>query len=219
MGRWHAHDPAEEPIAYDALVSANLRVYTIVMLGLEHTLARVPSNRWDRESPCADWTVREVAGHAMAVTRNIALRAAGREAPDAFTDVAAIAGDDPLRAFRDIRSQFLEATDQPGALSRPVASRLGDMTVDSYLAFMRSDTFVHTWDIAVGADVDPCFDEQITALILADYRGRAMQPLRVPGRYDGAVPVPANADDLQELIAFTGRDPQWSPSADPTDLV
>ena len=194
-------------------VSVDLRLYTVVMFGLECTLARVPAGRWDHESPCADWTVREVAGHAMAVTRNIALRAAGRDAPDAFTDVAAIAGDDPLEAFRAIRSQFLEATDQPGALRRPVASRVGDMTVDSYMAFMRSDTFVHTWDIAVGAGIDPCFDEQITAIILADYRGRDMQPFRVPGRYDDGVAAPANAAELEELIAFTGRDPRWSPRA------
>lgn len=188
-------------------VSRNLRLYTIVMFGLEQTLARVPDDAWDDPSPCAGWTLREVAGHAMAVTRNIALRAAGRDAPDAFTDVGAIAGVDPLRSFRSIRSQFLEATDRRDALQHPVASRVGDMTVDGYMGFMRSDTFVHTWDVARGAGIDPHFDDSMVSLVLDDYRRRDMAPFRVPGRYDDAIAVPAGTSELAQLIALTGREP------------
>ncbi len=165
-------------------MSRNLRLYTTVMFGLEQTLARVPSSAWDGASPCAGWTVREVAGHATAVTRNIAARASGGEVLDAFEDVANIAGDDPVATFRTYRAQFLEATDRPGALQTPVASRVGDMTLDSYMGFMRSDTFVHTWDIARGAAIEPHFDPQMVSLILADYLERDMTTLRVPQRYD-----------------------------------
>ena len=182
------------------------------MFGLEQTLARVPSSAWDCASPCAGWTVREVAGHAMAVTHNIAARAAGGEVIDAFTDVAQIAGDDPIAAFRTCRAQFLEATDRRGALQITVASRLGDMTIDSYMAFMRSDTFVHTWDIARAAAIEPHFDPRVVSLILADYLARDMTALRVPQRYDDERSVLDDADELTRLIAFTGRDPNWSAS-------
>ena len=187
-------------------------MYTTVVFGLEHTLARVPPDAWDRPSPCADWTVREVAGHAMAVVRNIAARALGEEPTDAFTDLAAIAGDDPLATYRTHRARYLEATDRPGALRMPVVSRLGEMTIDSYLEFMRSDTFVHTWDIARGASIDPLFDPAVTAVILGDYLGRDMTALRSPQRYDAEREVSGDADDLTRLIAFTGRDPNWSPA-------
>ena len=180
------------------------------MFGLEHTLARVPPAAWDRPSPCDGWTVRDVAGHAMAVTHNIAARASGGEVIDAFTDVGKIAGDDPVASFRTHRASFLEATDRRGALQTPVVSRLGDMTIDSYMAFMRSDTFVHTWDIACGAAIDPHFDPRIVSLILADFLGRDMTPLRVPERYDDERSVADGADELARLIAFTGRDPEWS---------
>jgi len=193
-------------------VSENLRLYTTVVFGLEQTLARVPPGAWDGPSPCEGWTVREVAGHAMAVTRNIAARASGGEVLDAFTDVAAIAGDDPVATFRMHRTQFLEATDRRGALQVPVASRVGDMTVDSYMAFMRSDTFVHTWDIARGAAIDPHFDPRMVSLILADYLARDMTPLRVPQRYDEERAAPDDAGELARLVAFTGREPAWSAS-------
>ncbi len=191
-------------------MSENLRLYTTVMFGLEQTLARVPSSAWDRASPCAGWTVREVAGHAMAVMHNIAARASGGQLIDAFADVAEIAGDDPVAIFRTYRAEFLEATDRRGALHAPVASRLGDMTIDSYMAFMRSDTFVHTWDIARGAAIEPYFDPHIVSVILADYLERDMTTLRVPQRYDDERSVTDDADELARLIAFTGRDPAWT---------
>lgn len=193
-------------------MSENLRLYTIVMFGLEQTLARVPSDAWDRPSPCEAWTVRQVAGHAMAVTHNIAARATGGELLDAFDDVATIAGDDPVGTYRTLRTKFLEATDRPGALRVRVASRLGNMDLDEYMAFMRSDTFVHTWDVARGAGIDPHFDPRIVSVILADYLERDMTSLRVPERYDDERSPTTDADELARLIAFTGRDPQWQAS-------
>ena len=86
------------------------------------------------------------------------------------------------------------------------------MTVDSYMAFMRSDTFVHTWDVARGASIEPYFDPHIVSVVLDDYLERDMAPLRVPQRYDDERLVTDDADDLTRLIAFTGRDPDWTAS-------
>jgi uncharacterized protein (TIGR03086 family) len=185
-------------------------LYTTVVFGLEFALARVPADAWDSPSPCSEWTVREVAGHAMAVTNNIAARAGFGEILDAFEDLAVIAGDDPVATYRSIRARFLEATDRSGALQTPVASRLGDMDLDGYMAFMRSDTFVHTWDIARGAGIDPLFDPALVTVVLQDYLERDMAPLRVPERYDDERASDGD-DELSQLIAFTGRDPAWSP--------
>jgi hypothetical protein len=55
------------------------------------------------------------------------------------------------------------------------------------------------------------FDDEIVSLILTDYLERDMTPLRVPARYDDTVTVQSSADDLDRLIAFTGRDPDWTP--------
>jgi hypothetical protein len=55
------------------------------------------------------------------------------------------------------------------------------------------------------------FDDEIVSLIVTDYLERDMTPLRVPARYDDTVTVQSSADDLDRLIAFTGRDPDWTP--------
>lgn len=193
-------------------MTRNLRLYTTAMFELEHVISLVPTSAWDLQSPCAGWSIRDVAGHAMGVTRNIAVRAGGGVPGDAFENPSALAGADPLESFRAIRRSFLVSTDREGALRMPVKSRVGDMSVDSYMGFMRSDTFVHTWDIARGATIDFRFDPQLVSVVLADYRSRDMTPLRVPGRYDQAIPA-TDRDELDTLIAFTGRDPDWTAPA------
>jgi hypothetical protein len=39
-----------------------------------------------------------------------------------------------------------------------------------------------------------------------------MTALRAPERYDDERPVTDDAEELARLIAFTGRDPNWSAS-------
>ena len=56
-------------------MSANLRRYTTILFGFEHVLRMAPEEAWSNPSPCEGWTARDVAGHAMAVTNNIAGRA------------------------------------------------------------------------------------------------------------------------------------------------
>src|SRR5688500_20344939 len=97
-------------------MSENLRRYTTIMFGFEHVLRLVPASAWSNASPCDEWTARQVAGHAMSVVNNIAARGGVGTAVDAFGDLDAIAGDDPLGTFRAIRDRYLEATDRPGAL-------------------------------------------------------------------------------------------------------
>ena len=48
-------------------MSENLRNYTVAVFGFEHVLRAVRADQWNNASPCAEWTARDVAGHAMGV--------------------------------------------------------------------------------------------------------------------------------------------------------
>ena len=141
-----------------AYMSENLRRYTTIMFGFEHVLRLVPDSAWSNPSPCEEWNARQVAGHAMSVVNNIAARGGVGTVVDAFGDVAAFAGDDPLATFRGIRDRYLEATDRHGALQTRITSSLGEMTLDEYLGRMCADTLIHTWDVARAARVDDTLD-------------------------------------------------------------
>jgi uncharacterized protein (TIGR03086 family) len=192
-------------------VSANLRMYTTVVFGFEHVLRLVPAEAWDGPSPCEGWTVRDLAGHAMGVVNNVAARAGVGTNVNAFADLAAIAGDDPVATFRGIRDRYLEATDRPGALQTPITSSVGEMTLDRFIGMMIADTLVHTWDLARGAGIDVELEPAAVRDVYADYLGRSEEKMRRPGGFDAAIELAADASDQDRLIAFSGRDPNWRP--------
>jgi uncharacterized protein (TIGR03086 family) len=189
-------------------VSDNLRQYTTIMFGFEHVLRLVPPDAWDNPSPCEGWSARQVAGHAMAVVNNIAARGGVGTRVDAFADLDELAGRDPLATFRAIRERFLEATDQAGALQTPVESSLGPMTLDEFIGRMRSDTLVHTWDLARATGVDEALDPGAVSAVYADYLSGVNEAPRVPGRYAEAIEADPDASEQDRMIAFTGRDPR-----------
>ena len=45
---------------------------------LEATVRQVPAGAWEDPSPCADWTVRDLVGHAIETTMKAAALAKGR---------------------------------------------------------------------------------------------------------------------------------------------
>jgi uncharacterized protein (TIGR03086 family) len=185
-------------------------MYTTVVFGFEHMLRLVPDDAWSGPSPCEGWTTRQLAGHAMGVVNNVAARAGVGENVDAFGDLDAIAGDDPVGTFRGIRNRYLEATDRPGALQTTITSSVGEMTLDRFIGMMIADTLVHTWDLAAAAGLPVELDPDAVRHVHADYRSRDAAGMRKPGRFDPAVDVPADASEQDRLIAFAGRNPRWT---------
>jgi uncharacterized protein (TIGR03086 family) len=146
----------------------------------------------------------------MGVVNNIAAKAGVGEAVDPFGDVGAIAGNDPVESFRQIRNRFLEAVDQEGALQLMVQSRLGDRPMDAYLAAMTGDTLVHTWDLARAAGVDETLDPDLVRIVHASMIEEESPGTRTPGRYDPAVEADDEMSAQDRLIAYTGRDPRFA---------
>lgn len=192
-------------------VSANLQMYTTVVFGFEHVLRLVPADAWDEPSPCEGWTTRQLAGHAMGVVNNVAARGGVGQNVDAFGDLDAIAGDDPVATYRGIRNRYLAATDRPGALQTMITSSVGEMTLDRFIGMMIADTLVHTWDLAAAAGIAVELDPDAVRHVYADYLSRSEEKMRRPGGFDAAIEVAADATDQDRLIAFSGRDPRWTP--------
>lgn len=191
-------------------MSENLRRYTTIVFGLEHALQRVPADAWERPSPCSGWTVRQAAGHAMAVVNNVAARGGVGTNVDAFGDLDRLAGDDPAETYRLIRTRLLEATDRPGALQQIVTSSIGEMTLDQFMGAMCADTLVHTWDVARGAGIDVRLDPGCVAWVHAELQQRDQAAIRKAGRYADPIETGELTDAQDALIAYTGRDPRWT---------
>ena len=75
---------------------------------------------------------------------------------------------------------------------------------DAVDRFYTTDVFMHTWDLARAASIDPDLDEDEAERILTEMR--PLEPLlRNSGQFGPATPAPDGATAGDRLMAFAGR--------------
>ena len=181
-------------------MSENLRSFITGASILRSVANRVPDGSWDRESCCAGWNARQVAGHITHGLATVAALAAG-DPPPAEQPEADLAGDDLAATVNEAVDRAIEALDHPDSLDRPTP--MGPMNVDQFLAVMGVDTLTHAWDIADATGIDHGIDAASAERALTVLEPMADR-LRGPGRFDDAVETDSD-DPLDRLVAFTGR--------------
>ena len=176
--------------------------YRTLAAAFEAKVAAVPPDGWSNQSPCSEWTARDLVGHVVDVhgmmLRPLDVEVAGEPSVE----------DDPLGAFRAARATLQDVLDDPsradteydGAFGRTTVSA----TVDQFLGF---DLVVHGWDLARATGQDEAIAPSEVARILefVDRLGtRTMQENGVTGP---EVPVPSDASDQDRMLGLLGRDP------------
>src|SRR3981081_3504173 len=100
-----------------------MEAYQRAQDGFDAVLAAVPSEKWDRPSACAQWTLRDVAGHVVWGQEQLRHWATGQHygrmdgAPGA-AHPGVLAGTNPVETFRDVRAAAVGSL-TPEALRRP----------------------------------------------------------------------------------------------------
>lgn len=165
---------------------------------------------WGAPAPVEGWTARDVVDHLVTWFPGF-LAGGGVELGSGVTsdDVAA----DPAAAWRrhaDAVQTLLDAPDADRPFTHP---HVGEHRLDAAVAqFYTADVFMHTWDLARAAGLDPALDEERCAAMLA-----GMEPieemLRASGQYGPRVDVPDDAPVQDRFVAFIGRDPAWTPTS------
>jgi uncharacterized protein (TIGR03086 family) len=162
-------------------------------------LDAVPSGMWTRQSPCADWSARDVVDHVIQTQREfLAGRGIDLGNPP---DVAA----DPVVAWRDHADRVTEAIADDAVVERAYEGHFGRTTVGATLEqFYIWDMLVHRWDIARTAGIDAGLTNAELDRIDsgADSFGEA---LYMDGICRPGVAVPAEADRETRALARLGR--------------
>jgi uncharacterized protein (TIGR03086 family) len=159
---------------------------------------------WDAPAPVDGWVARDVVEHLT--TWFPGFLAAG----GVVLDVEADTGDPAVawRAHAAAVQALLDGPDAGGSFTHP---HVRTMPLKQAVAqFYTADVFMHTWDLARAAGLDP---ELATDRCEAMLEG--MRPiedlLRGSGQYGPAVPVADDAPVQDRFIGFIGRDPAWQP--------
>jgi uncharacterized protein (TIGR03086 family) len=169
------------------------------------TVTRLGEDDWERPTPCAGWTARDLLGHLATSMRVGISIMQGR--PPTFPD-AARPGDlveaEPAEFWRGTVAQVRDVL-RNADMTRAMESPLGRTVADA-LVIPVIDLYVHAWDLGAAVSVDV----EIPADVI-DYAHAHIDPLpdevmRGDNRAFGAqAPVPAGATPTERFIAWTGR--------------
>ncbi len=160
---------------------------------------------WEASSPVPDWRARDVVAHLVDWFPGFLSGGGVTLAP-----VSVSVADDPAAAWTAHAAAVQELFDDgEREFVHPMVGT--HRLTDAIDQFYTSDIFMHTWDLAKAADVEPGLDPDFAGALLA-----GMQPidemLRASGQYGPKVPVASDAPVVDQLMAFVGRNPGWTPA-------
>ena len=170
-------------------------------------VTQLSEDDWERPTPCAGWTRRDLLGHlATSVRVGISIMQ-GRQPiwPDAARPGELVQGD-PVEFWRGTVVQARDVL-RNADMAREMETPLGRTVADD-LAIPVIDLYVHAWDLgaAVGIAVEIPAD-------VIDYAHAYIDPLpdemiRGDNRAFGPqIRLPPSATPTERFIAWTGRRP------------
>ncbi|WP_406279346.1 TIGR03086 family metal-binding protein [Embleya sp. NBC_00896] len=172
------------------------------------TLAAVHPDRLDDPTPCADYTVRDLSDHLVAILRRVAAIGRGEDPlglPDRATDIAtgtwAAAWDEAVREVEG-------AWSDPAVLGRQYRLPFGTLPGALALVAYSTEFTLHTWDLATATGQDPAWDPHVLAPSLAAmHRALPAEPRGRPVPFAAVVDTAPDAPDIDRLVAWYGRRP------------
>jgi uncharacterized protein (TIGR03086 family) len=165
----------------------------------------IADDSWGNQSPCEDWSVREVVNHITAenlwaepLMNGMTIEQVG----DQFE--GDVLGVDPMAAWDAAAKGASAAFTAGDALQKTVHVSWGDISAQQYLEQMTSDLIIHGWDIAKGSGQDDRIPEPLVRTAMA-----LLQPMVESGQtssvFSDPLPVEKDADAQTKLLAITGR--------------
>jgi uncharacterized protein (TIGR03086 family) len=186
--------------------------YRLALDELDAVLAAVPADRWDARSACAEWTVRDVAGHVAWAQLQMRAWATGEAVPErtgapGSAHPGLMAGDDPVATWRAARAASVP-TLTPEALGRTTSiTGIGEVPLGAMVPLLITDAVAHTWDVghAIGMKV-----ELPPVLVATAFDWGRQHAVRRPGFFGPELTPPAGADEQTRMLACLGR-AAWQP--------
>jgi len=173
-----------------------------VAADVDRLIAGIGPGQFRDPTPCEGWDVWTLVNHI--VTGNLLLTSVmtGAPPPDRTVDHL---GADPLGAYRESVRAFRDAGSAEGALDRVYASPLGEVAGELLVHARINELLVHGWDVAHATDQPADLDPDLAEEALAMWQARLRGPRPAGGPFGAAQPTPPEADAVDRLVSFLGR--------------
>ena len=168
---------------------------------------RVAPDQTTAVTPCSSWDVATLLDHVVADLSHFRAAARGEE-----VDWSVV----PPSVAPDWAAEFRRGGDELVAAFRTAADGSAGSVPPTVPVDMPTAEFsVHAWDLAAAIGADRDLDEGAAERALAMMQGMlepAMRGTESEGKaFAAQQEAPEGASAVERLVAFAGRDPQWSP--------
>jgi uncharacterized protein (TIGR03086 family) len=196
-------------------------LHRIAVLASVDVVSAVTTDDLSRPTPCAGWNLADLLAHMTVQHRGFAAAARGEGADLAMWEPATVADavtSDPAATYAAAAAAVIGAFAGPEVLDAmfalpdfgPGATFPGSVAISFHLV----DYVVHSWDVArtLGHPCELPADVVAAALPIAfivpdgDFRTAAN------AFFGPAIPSTESVDDLDRILAYLGRSPEWTPS-------
>jgi len=189
----------------------NASLFSSAVDGFGTRVAVIGDQQWSASTPCAEWDVRALVNHVVGELLWLPPLLEGKTIAEVGSQFDGdVLGDDPGATWKMAAAAAQSAAAKPGAQERTVHLSFGDFPGSEYLGQVTTDLTIHSWDLAraVGADdrCDPALIEFVT-----EFLAPQIEMWRNPGIFATPVNAGADANRQDQLIASTGRAPDWTP--------
>ncbi|WP_197503965.1 TIGR03086 family metal-binding protein [Mycobacterium sp. 852014-50255_SCH5639931] len=166
---------------------------------LQRVLHTIAADDLSRQTPCAEFDVAQLTDHLLnSITALGGM--VGAEIPERDQ------GDSVERQVVAAARPALDAWHRHG-LDGSVPFGKGEMPAKSACAVLSIEFLVHAWDYAAAVGHETNAPEPLSEYVLGLARKVIRPELRGGAGFDDPVDVPEDAGALEQLVAFTGRNP------------
>ncbi|CAN5819726.1 TIGR03086 family metal-binding protein [soil metagenome] len=188
-----------------------------VARALADVIASVDDDRLAGPTPCPDYTVGDLLDHVAGLSVAFTAAATKESLPAGASGPSGDASrlDDDWRTTIPTRLHVLAgAWQEPDAWTGMTVAGPVEMPGEIAGLVALNELVIHGWDVAraAGAVYEPDTDAVMACRdFVLQFSGPGSEEQRAGG-FGPVVTPPAGATPLEELIAISGRDPNWTPS-------
>jgi uncharacterized protein (TIGR03086 family) len=173
--------------------------YRLVSSGFDATVRAVTRDQWEAQTPCEEWTARDLVAHVVENHRGVIASVRGGESEPLGAD------EDARQAWENASRAISEINADPEAAAKEVDGPTGKIPAGEAIGqFMTMDVLVHTWDLARTIGADERLDEDSVRQAY-----EALRPMdamiRQPKVFGPKLEPPMGADLQTEFLYFLGR--------------
>lgn len=161
---------------------------------------------WDAPTPVKEWKASDVVDHLTGWIPGFLASQAGVTIDEASESA------DPHEKWRVQRDSIQALLDGADAGRAVETEWFGTMPLDQLIdRFYTADVFMHSWDLAKASGQEPGLDAEWAAEMHGGMAAMG-EAFRESGQFGTQQPVADDANEVDQLIAFIGRDPGWQPA-------